>query len=277
MVALPNNSTAAVVHIQKDLLVSDSAPDVQRFRPRWSARSLDPKIFDHLRFSALASQAPFIRRLPIYAGVERTSVSQGQRMPTFRPGKFTVIQNGLAPENEPIFFYRRPGLKPQRGAHFSRIQSKANTQYAIQKTGVNRGSDHADQGAPAAIPFLRSPDPLQKRSLFSPRDRHTRVRGAARKSTAKSQFEMLSPGAYERSPRRPRTPAILSNPVEQAYLTLMADEGSAHNKSRPSGPPEKRAKTSGISLPSVGEGRILFINSLKPNPAGGTSCPGGWQ
>jgi hypothetical protein len=36
--------------------------------------SLDPQIFDRLRFSALASQAPFIRRLPIYAGVGRTSV-----------------------------------------------------------------------------------------------------------------------------------------------------------------------------------------------------------
>src|SRR5262249_2085338 len=124
-----------------------------------------------------------------------------------------------------------------------KIKSKANSQYAIQKTGGNRGSDHADQGAPTAIPFLRSPDPLQERSHFAPRDPHTRVRGAARKSTAKSQLAMLSPGAYERSPRRPRTPAIQS-PVEQAYLTLMADEGSAHNKYRLSGP----AETSGISL-----------------------------
>src|SRR5262249_30958215 len=109
-------------------------------------------------------------------------------MPTSRHGNFTVIQNGLSPENEPIFFYRRPGHKPQRGAQFSRIQSKANTQYAIQKTGGNSGSDHADQGAPAAIPLLCSPDPLQKRSHFSPHDRHTKVRGAARKSTSKSQI-----------------------------------------------------------------------------------------
>jgi hypothetical protein len=88
-----------------------------------------------------------------------------QRMPTSRPEKFTVIQNGLAqsricfpPENEPIFRYRRPGLKPDRGAHFARIQTKANPQHAIQKTGLNSGSGHADhQRAPAAIPFLRSP------------------------------------------------------------------------------------------------------------------------
>ena len=146
----------------------------------------DPQIFDRFRFSALASQPPFIPRPPIYAGVERTSVSQGQRMPTSRPEKFTVIQtNGFAQsriffptENEPIFWYRRPGLKPERGAHFEKCEVKANSQYAIQKTGVNSGSGHADhQGAPTAIPFLRSPDP-RKRSHFSPRDRHARVRGA---------------------------------------------------------------------------------------------------
>jgi hypothetical protein len=85
-------------------------------------------------------------------------------MPISRPEKFTVTQTyGLAQsrrcfptENEPIFRYRRPGLKPEGDA-------KTNSQYAIQKTGVNSGSVHADhQGAPAAIPFLRSPDPLQK-------------------------------------------------------------------------------------------------------------------
>jgi hypothetical protein len=100
-------------------------------------------------------------------------------MPTSRPEKFTVIQNGLAQsriffptENEPIFRYRRPGLKPERRADFVRIQTEAHSQYAIQKTGVNSGSGHADdRRAPAAIPFLRSPDPLQKikkRSHFSP-------------------------------------------------------------------------------------------------------------
>src|SRR5262249_55924201 len=44
---------------------------------------------------------------------------------------------------------------------------------------------------PAAIPFLRSLDPLQKikkRSHFSLRDRHARVRGAARENTEQSQF-----------------------------------------------------------------------------------------
>src|SRR5882672_1968832 len=102
-------------------------------------------------------------------------------MPTSRPERFTVIQtNALAQgriffptENEPIFRYRRQGLEPEFGAHFAGIQASANSQYAIQKTGVNSGSGHADkQGSPAAIPFLRSPDPLQKiknRSHFSPR------------------------------------------------------------------------------------------------------------
>src|SRR2546428_10953250 len=75
---------------------------------------------------------------------------------------FTVIQtHGLAhsrlffpTENEPIFRYRRPGLKPERGAHFARIQTQANSQYTIQKTGVNSGSGHADHQGPAAIPML---------------------------------------------------------------------------------------------------------------------------
>ena len=152
--------------------------------------------------SALASQPPFIPRPPIYAGVESTSISQGQRMPTSRPGKFTVIQtSGLArhltffpTENEPIFRHRFQGLKPDRRAHFAGIQTKANSRYAIQKTGVNSGSDHADHpGASAAIPFLRSPDP-RKRTHFSPRGRHARVPGAARKNRAQSQFAMLAPG-----------------------------------------------------------------------------------
>jgi len=117
-------------------------------------------------------------------------------MPTSKPEKFTVIQtNGLAQsrifiptENEPISWYRRPGLKPARGAHFATIQIEANSQYAIQKTGVNNEMGHADHQEPrAAIPYSRSPDPLQKikeRSHFSPRGCHARVRGAALKNTA---------------------------------------------------------------------------------------------
>ena len=132
-------------------------------------------------------------------------------MPTSRPEKFTVIQtNGFAQsriffptENEPIFWYRRPGLKPERGAHFAKIQTKANSQYAIQKTGVNSGSGHAGhQGAPAAIPFLRSPSPLQKirqRSHFSDR-------GAATP-------ECDAPAA------KARAPAVQSNPAEPAYFS----------------------------------------------------------
>ena len=123
-------------------------------------------------------------------------------MQTSRPGKFTVIQtSGLAQrltffptENEPIFLYRVQGLKPDRRAHFARIQTTANSRYAIQKTGVNSGSGHADHpAASAAIPFLRSPDP-RKRSHFSPRGRHARVPGAARRNTAQCQFAMLAPG-----------------------------------------------------------------------------------
>src|SRR5216684_3895 len=76
-----------------------------------------PTYIWRFRFSALASQAPFIPRPLVYAGVERTSVSQGQPMQTSSPKKFTVIQNGLAQsricfpgENEPIFCYRSHGL-----------------------------------------------------------------------------------------------------------------------------------------------------------------------
>src|SRR5437773_1010904 len=161
-----------------------------------------PQIFDGFRFSALASQPPFILRSPIYAGVESTSISQGQRMPTSRPGKFTVIQtSGLArhltffpTENEPIFLYRFQGLKLDRRAHFAGILTTANSRYAIKKTGVNRGSDHAGHpGASAEIPVLRSPDP-RKRTHFSPGGRHARVPGAARKNRAQSQFAMLAPG-----------------------------------------------------------------------------------
>jgi hypothetical protein len=152
-------------------------------------------------------------------------------MPTSRPEKFISFPT----ENEPIFRYRRPSLKPARGAHFARIQTQPNSQYAIQKTGVNSGSGHADhQGAPAAIPFLRSPDPLQKikkRSHFSPRGRHARVRGATRKNTAQCQFAMLPPGqsGIRAQPRTPRTPAVQSNPAEPAYFNAYA---------RSAGPPE---------------------------------------
>ena len=111
-------------------------------------------------------------------------------MPISRPEKFTVTQTHrraqsricFRTDNEPIFRYRRPGLKPESGAQFTRILTKTNSQYAIQKTGVNTGSGHADhQRAPAGIPFLRSPDPLKKisqRTHFSPCGRHARVRGA---------------------------------------------------------------------------------------------------
>jgi hypothetical protein len=168
-------------------------------------------------------------------------------MPISRSEEFTVTQtHGLAQsrtcfrtDNEPIFRYRRPSLQPESGAQFTRILTRTNPRYAIQKTGVNSGSGHADhQGAPAAIPFLRSPDPLKKinqRTHFSPCGRHARARGANSQNTAQCQFAMLSPRrvpvvsaygqnkwlcpgqpAYERSRRRPGAPAGQSNPAEPA-------------------------------------------------------------
>ena len=56
--ALPNNSTAAVVHIQKDLLVSDSAPDVQRFRRVRAPVKLKRKQRAHLSATTLEFRAP---------------------------------------------------------------------------------------------------------------------------------------------------------------------------------------------------------------------------
>jgi hypothetical protein len=68
-------------------------------------------------------------------------------MPIFRPEKFTVTQrDSLAPSR--IFFPTEkawvlvadPGLKPERSANFAKMQSKPNSQDAIQKTGVSSGS-----------------------------------------------------------------------------------------------------------------------------------------
>src|SRR5258707_15519185 len=127
-------------------------------------------------------------------------------MPTSRPVRLTVIQtSGLAQtriffptENEPIFRCRRPGLELERSAHFARIQSNASSEYAIQRKGVNSGSERADhEAAPAAIPCLHSPNPLQeirKRSHFSPRGHHVRVARDTLRNAAQSQFATLSPG-----------------------------------------------------------------------------------
>jgi hypothetical protein len=150
-------------------------------------------------------------------------------MPTSRPERFTVIQtNGLAQsricfraENEPIFRYRRPGLNPVRGAHFARIQTQANSQYAIQKTAVNSGSGDADhQGAPAAISILAFADPLQK----------IKNEAISHPATAAPECEaplaaMLSPGqpAYERTREgRPSRLILTRRPAcpPQHYLAL---------------------------------------------------------
>ena len=129
-------------------------------------------------------------------------------MPTSRPGKFTVIRtNGLAQrfppsptENEPIFQYRLPSRKPERGAHFAKIQTTTNSQYAIQTIGVNSGSGHADHpGATTAIPFLFSPDP-RKRTHFSSPVCHAGVRGAARKNTQQSNLQSWRQGSWRTGP-----------------------------------------------------------------------------
>jgi len=53
---------------------------------------------------------------------------------------------------------RRPGSQPERSAHFAKIQTKPNSQYAIKKTGINSGSDRADEHqAPTAILFCGRP------------------------------------------------------------------------------------------------------------------------
>jgi hypothetical protein len=132
-------------------------------------QSRHPQVFDRFRFSALAPQSPFLSHSPIYPGMGNSS-SQGRRMPTFRLEKFTVTQERrlrakshiLPTENEPIFRYRRPGLEPERLVHLAIIQSKANSWYAIQKTGVMDRVALATRAPPTAITFLRSPNPLKK-------------------------------------------------------------------------------------------------------------------
>ena len=121
-------------------------------------------------------------------------------MPTFRFEKFTVTQSdGLAQnsiffptENEPIFRYRRLGLNPERGAHFAKIQSKANSWYAIQKTGVNNGSDCTDcQGASNRESIFRSSNPLQKtkeRTHFSAAATRPECEAPLAKIQSKSNF-----------------------------------------------------------------------------------------
>jgi hypothetical protein len=61
-------------------------------------------------------------------------------MPTFRLEKFTIIPSYSR--------YRRPGLESERAAHLAKIQSKANSRYAIKKTGVNIGSGRTDSQRP---------------------------------------------------------------------------------------------------------------------------------
>src|SRR5262249_50374712 len=108
-------------------------------------------------------------------------------MPTSRPEKFTVIQNGLAQsliffttENEPIFCYRPAGHKPERGAHFRKntIQS----QFLVCNSKVNSGLSQVDQGAVASNSTLAFARPLQERSHFSFRCYHARARGSAGKN-----------------------------------------------------------------------------------------------
>ena len=82
--------------------------------------------------------------------------------------------------------------------------------------------------APPAIPFLRSPNPLQKmkkRTHFLVRDRQARVGGASRKNTTQSQFSSALPKAVSvRAHGRedPLRRQFQSNPAEPAYVSAHA-------------------------------------------------------
>lgn len=163
--------------------------------------SLRSHIFDRFRFSALASQEPFIPRAPIYAVIERTSVSQGQRMSTSRTWKFTAIQLRTNPFSD--------GPQARVRPTFRQNADCGNSQYAIQKTGINSGSCHAGkQGRLPRFRSSRSSHSLQKikeRSHFPIGGRQVKMRGGARKIQCKANFAMLSPGLrpYERSREGP--------------------------------------------------------------------------
>ena len=102
-------------------------------------------------FSALAPQSPSVPCAPIYAGIGRSS-SQGQRMPIFRLEKFAVTQSdGIAQSH--IFFR----------AHLTKLQSKANSPYAIENTVIKSRSDHAPrQGLQTRFHSCAPPDSLKK-------------------------------------------------------------------------------------------------------------------
>ena len=152
-------------------------------------------------------------------------------MPISRPEKFTVKTDGLAQsricfptENEPIF----PGLKPESVAQFTRILTKTNSQYAIQKTGVNSGSGHPHQRAPAAIPCLRSPDPLQKskeRSHSHPAAAKPEARRRSQKYTTKAILQCSRQGGRRTQLRKSIAPAVQSNSTGQPYSSAHAGRG----------------------------------------------------
>src|SRR5258708_6941507 len=135
-------------------------------------------------------------------------------MPTSGPEKCTVTEtSGLAQsrisfptENGPIFRYRRPASSQIAGAHFARIQTEANSQYAIQETGVSSGSGNADhQGRRQRFNSCVRPiryKKIKKRSHFTPRGHHARVRGAG---TWRQRFRVT----------RPRCPIV--TPVGRAW------------------------------------------------------------
>ncbi len=112
---------------------------------------------------------------------------------SFRPTASRKVAHFFQLETNP-FFSLGARASNQRVTHISaKIQTKANSRHAIQKTGVNSGSGHADhQAAPTSIPYLRSPE-RQKRSHLSP-EGHARMVGAARNNTEQSQLAVLAQG-----------------------------------------------------------------------------------
>ncbi len=192
------------------------------------AGHVDPQIFDRLRFSALASQAPFIRRLPIYAGVGRTSVRKGNvcQFPDPRNSQSLEI-HGLAQSrvcfptgNEPIFRYRRPGLQSESGAQFARIQTGANSQYAIQKTGANSGPSHADDGGARRDPVLALARSATKNQETKP---FLTLGANSQKYSAMPTCNALAWAARIRTqPRKPRCARFRATRPSRLILTLMS-------------------------------------------------------
>jgi hypothetical protein len=154
-------------------------------------------------------------------------------MPTFRLEKFTVTRSHhlaqsrifFLTENEPISRCRRLRLKPERNAHLAKIQSKANSWYAIETTRINResGRAHRQRANPRFDSFVR---PIRTKNegtnpFLGPRPPGQRARRLSQNDKAKPIFRALAKAASMRaqSPRRPIALAVNSQPAKPAYVS----------------------------------------------------------